>query len=147
MRIISGTHKGRRISVPKKLLVRPTTDRSKEGLFNILQHRLDFKSLHALDLFSGTGNISYEFASRGVAQVTAVDQNRDCMNFIKNKAIDLGLAIDSLQSDSFTFLKKNSTHYDIIFGDPPYNWEVEAYFNLIIEAKKSLNNSGLIILE
>ena len=71
MRIISGSHKGRRILAPKKLPVRPTTDRSKEGLFNILQHRLNFKSLHVLDLFSGTGNISYEFASRGCLLYTS----------------------------------------------------------------------------
>ena len=147
MRIISGSHKGRRVIAPKKLPVRPTTDRSKEGLFNILQHRLNFESLHVLDLFSGTGNISYEFASRGVANITAVDQNRHCVNFIKKTATDLGLTINSLQSESITFLKKKVSHYDLIFGDPPYDWKAEAYFVLIIEAKKSLNESGLIILE
>ena len=119
MRIISGSHKGRRVIAPKKLPVRPTTDRSKEGLFNILQHRLNFESLHVLDLFSGTGNISYEFASRGIANITAVDQNRHCVNFIKKTATDIGLTINSLQSDSITFLKKKVSHYDLIFGDPP----------------------------
>ena len=147
MRIISGSHKGRRILAPKKLPVRPTTDRSKEGLFNILQHRLDFIALNVLDLFSGTGNISYEFASRGVANITAVDQNRHCVNFIKKTAIYLGLSIDSSQCDSISFLKKKTSHYDLIFGDPPYEWGAEAYFVLILEAKKSLNESGLIILE
>ena len=83
MRIIAGSHKGRRITAPKKLPSPPTTDRSKEGLFNILQHRLDFETLDVLDLFSGTGNISYEFASRGVANIAAVDQNRQCVSFIK----------------------------------------------------------------
>lgn len=147
MRIISGSHKGRRILAPKKLPVRPTTDRSKEGLFNILQHRLNFKSLHVLDLFSGTGNISYEFASRGVANIAAVDQNRHCVNFIKKTAIDLGLNIKISQCDSISFLEKKTSHYDLIFGDPPYDWVAEAYFVLILEAKKSLNESGLIILE
>ena len=147
MRIISGSHKGRRILAPKKLPVRPTTDRSKEGLFNILQHRLNFKSLHVLDLFSGTGNISYEFASRGVANIAAVDQNRHCVNFIKKTAIDLELNIEISQCDSISFLEKKTSHYDLIFGDPPYDWLAEAYFVLIIEAKKSLNESGLIILE
>ena len=147
MRIISGSHKGRRILAPKKLPVRPTTDRSKEGLFNILQHRLNFKSLNVLDLFSGTGNISYEFASRGVANIAAVDQNRHCVNFIKKTAIDLGLNIEISQCDSISFLEKKTSHYDLIFGDPPYDWVVEAYFVLILEAKKSLNESGLIILE
>ena len=147
MRIISGSHKGRRILAPKKLPVRPTTDRSKEGLFNILQHRLNFKSLNVLDLFSGTGNISYEFASRGVANIAAVDQNRHCVNFIKKTAIDLGLNIEISQCDSISFLEKKTSHYDLIFGDPPYDWVAEAYFVLILEAKKSLNESGLIILE
>ena len=145
MRIISGSHKGRRVIAPKKLPVRPTTDRSKEGLFNILQHRLNFESLHVLDLFSGTGNISYEFASRGIANITAVDQNRHCVNFIKKTATDIGLTINSLQSDSITFLKKKVSHYDLIFGDPPYDWKAEAYFVLIIEAKKSLNESCFFI--
>ena len=147
MRIISGSHKGRRVLAPKKLPVRPTTDRSKDGLFNILQHRLNFKSLHVLDLFSGTGNISYEFASRGVANIAAVDQNRHCVNFIKKTAIDLGLNIEISQCDSISFLEKKTSHYDLIFGDPPYDWVAEAYFVLILEAKKSLNESGLIILE
>ena len=147
MRIISGSHKGRRILAPKKLPVRPTTDRSKEGLFNILQHRLNFKSLNVLDLFSGTGNISYEFASRGVANIAAVDQNRHCVNFIKKTAIDLELNIEISQCDSISFLEKKTSHYDLIFGDPPYDWVTEAYFVLILEAKKSLNESGLIILE
>ena len=147
MRIISGSHKGRRILAPKKLPVRPTTDRSKEGLFNILQHRLNFKSLDVLDLFSGTGNISYEFASRGVANIAAVDQNPHCVNFIKKTAIDLELNIEISQRDSISFLEKKTSHYDLIFGDPPYDWVAEAYFVLILEAKKSLNESGLIILE
>jgi len=147
MRIIAGSHKGRRITAPKKLPSPPTTDRSKEGLFNILQHRLDFETLNVLDLFSGTGNISYEFASRGVAKITAVDQNRHCVNFIKTTALDLKLNIESLQSECHKFLKKNATNYDIIFGDAPYKWEEKEYFKLIIEAKKKLNKSGLIILE
>ena len=105
MRIISGTHKGRRISVPKNLPVRPTTDRSKEGLFNILQHRLEFESLTVLDLFSGTGNMSYEFASRGVSKITAVDQNRHCVNFIQKTAGNLELDINTIQSECITFLK------------------------------------------
>ena len=83
MRIISGIHKGRRILAPKKLPVRPTTDRSKEALFNILQHQIDFSELTVLDLFSGTGSISYEFASRGVPLLTAVDKNRHCIQFIQ----------------------------------------------------------------
>jgi 16S rRNA G966 N2-methylase RsmD len=83
MRIISGIHKGRKIVAPKKLPVRPTTDRSKEALFNILQHQMDFSELSVLDLFAGTGSISYEFGSRGVAQLTAVDKTGTASNSFK----------------------------------------------------------------
>ena len=83
MRIISGLLKGRRIIAPKKLPVRPTTDRSKEALFNILNNGYDFSEIRILDLFSGTGNISYEFGSRGVDDIVAVDRNKHCTRFIK----------------------------------------------------------------
>ena len=79
MRIISGSLKGRRITAPKKLPVRPTTDRSKEALFNILTNWVEFSEIRVLDLFSGTGNISYEFGSRGVNDIVAVDQNNRCL--------------------------------------------------------------------
>ncbi|MDA9577284.1 RsmD family RNA methyltransferase [Flavobacteriaceae bacterium] len=147
MRIISGTHKGRRISAPKNLPVRPTTDRSKEGLFNILQHRLEFESLTVLDLFSGTGNMSYEFASRGVSKISAVDQNRHCVNFIQKTAGNLELDINTIQSECITFLKKNTSTFSLIFADPPYDWEAEAYLNLLEQAKKRLDDSGIIIFE
>ena len=138
MRIISGTHKGRRIAAPKNLPVRPTTDRSKEGLFNILQHRLEFDTLSVLDLFSGTGNMSYEFASRGVSNITSVDQNSNCIHFIQKTSTELSLNINSIQSESTLFLKKNLQHYNLIFADPPYDWEAEAYLGLLQLAKQQL---------
>jgi len=147
MRIISGTHKGRRIAAPKNLPVRPTTDRSKEGLFNILQHRLEFDTLSVLDLFSGTGNMSYEFASRGVSNITSVDQNRNCIHFIQKTATELSLNINSIQSESTLFLKKNLQDYSLIFADPPYDWEAEAYLSLLRLAKQRLDTDGMIIFE
>ena len=143
MRIVSGSHKGRKIIAPKNLPIRPTTDMSKESIFNILSNLYEFNEISVIDLFSGSGNISYEFASRGVANITAIDQNRHCVDFIKKTTIDLGLTINSLKSDSITFLKKKVGYYDLIFGDPPYDWKAEAYFVLINEAKKSLNESIL----
>ena len=89
MRVISGVHKGRRIQAPKNLPVRPTTDRSKEGLFNILHHRLDFKSIQVLDLFSGTGSISYEFSSRGTKHVSAIDQTGVVFSLLKKCLLTL----------------------------------------------------------
>ena len=83
MRINSGNHKGRRLQAPKKLPVRPTTDMAKEALFNILSNRFDFDKLKVLDLFSGTGNISYEFCSRGTTSIQAIEKDRRCIKFIK----------------------------------------------------------------
>ena len=121
MRIISGKHKGRRITAPKNLPVRPTTDMSKESLFNILNNHFNFNGLKVLDLFSGTGNISYEFASRGAGPITSVDGDMGCVNFIKKTATELDLDISAIKSDVFSFLERNKTTYDIIFADPPYN--------------------------
>ena len=104
MRIISGVHKGRRLIPPKKLPVRPTTDRSKEALFNILQHQYDWSSLKVLDLFAGTGSISYEFASRGVTHIFAVDQNSMCIRFIQETSENLALGINTVQSDVIKYL-------------------------------------------
>ena len=147
MRIISGIHKGRRIVAPKQLPVRPTTDRSKEALFNILHHQLDFESLRILDLFSGTGNISYEFASRGVPYLTAVDQNRQCVSFINKTAQNLDLPIVTIQQDCFQFLKTDSNCYDIVFADPPYGFDKNDYQNLIELGLAKLNTEGQLIIE
>ena len=86
MRIISGKYKGRRITAPKNLPVRPTTDMSKEALFNILNNHFNFSEIKILDLFSGTGNISYEFGSRGCEDITSIDGDMGCVNFIKKNS-------------------------------------------------------------
>ncbi len=84
MRIITGTHRGRRINPPTGLPVRPTTDLAKESLFNIFNTFLEFSEMEVLDLFAGTGNITFEFASRGCKEVVAVDNNLKCVSFISN---------------------------------------------------------------
>jgi len=89
LRIISGIHKGRKIIAPSRLPVRPTTDQAKEALFNIINNNFYFEELNVLDLFSGTGNITYEFCSRGVKEVTVVEMNRQCVEFIKKKLVKL----------------------------------------------------------
>ncbi|MDC3275147.1 RsmD family RNA methyltransferase, partial [Flavobacteriaceae bacterium] len=119
MRIISGTYKGRRLKAPKNLPVRPTTDMAKEALFNILMHRYDFRDLSVLDLFSGTGNIAYEFCSRGTLSVLAVDKEFRCTKFIESTAAEFNMPIDVLKSDVFSFLERNTQTFDIIFADPP----------------------------
>ena len=147
MRIISGLFKGRRIQVPKNLPVRPTTDRSKEGLFNILHHRIDFECTKVLDLFSGTGGISYEFSSRGAKNIFAIDEDKRCVNFIQKTALEFEMDIISIQGECLSYLEKNSILYDLIFADPPYNYEIKDYSNIVILAKKKLSNNGIIIIE
>lgn len=148
MRIISGTHKSKRITAPKNLPVRPTTDMAKEGLFNILNNSYYFDEIRVLDLFSGTGNISYEFASRGTEQILCVDQNFNCVKFIQKTAKELGFdAINAVQSDAFEFIEKHSQEHDIIFADAPYDLEgLEQIVETVFE-KKLLSTHGVLIIE
>ncbi|MEX1382658.1 16S rRNA (guanine(966)-N(2))-methyltransferase RsmD [Lutibacter sp.] len=149
MRIISGKFKSKRIQAPKKLPVRPTTDMAKEALFNILNNLYYFNDIVVLDLFSGTGNISYEFASRGTTNITAVDANFGCIKFINETSKILEADIHTIKSDVFKYLEKSSAKFDVIFVDPPYDFELEKFekiVNLIFE-NKLLNNNGLLIVE
>jgi len=149
MRIVSGTFKGRRITPPKNLPVRPTTDLSKEALFNILNHHFNFSGLKVLDLFAGTGSISYEFSSRGSEPITAVDADFGCVNFIKKTAQQFDMDISAIKSDVFKFLERNKAKYDIIFTDPPYDFPQEQFekvYQLIFE-NELLQDDGLLIIE
>ena len=116
MRIISGTHKGRAFHPPKNLPVRPTTDFGKEALFNILTNRIDFSSTKALDLFSGTGSMSYELASRGCEDILCVDSSFYCYSFIKKTAEEFGFkGIHAIKNDVYKFLKNASAEFTLIF--------------------------------
>jgi 16S rRNA (guanine(966)-N(2))-methyltransferase RsmD len=150
MRIISGTHKGRVMHPPKNLPVRPTTDFAKESLFNILNNHIDFEELKVLDLFCGTGNISFEFSSRGSTDITSVDDNYHCCDFVKKTSSDFKMdQIKVIKSDAFSFLKKTPNTYDIIFADPPYIMELQK-LELILElvfSKNLLKPDGWLIIE
>lgn len=149
MRIISGKYKGRRIITPKNLPVRPTTDLSKEALFNILNHQFSFRELKVLDLFAGTGNISYEFSSRGAEPITAVDTDFGCVSFIKKTAQQFEMDITAIKSDVYKFLERSKIKYDIIFADPPYDFSQEQFdkiYQLIFE-NELLQDDGLLIIE
>ena len=111
MRIISGKYKSRRIIAPNKLPVRPTTDMAKEALFNILNNRYYFDEVSFLDLFAGTGNISYEFSSRGCEKITAVDADYGCIQFINTTATELDLSITALKSEVSAFLEKRDAEF------------------------------------
>ena len=149
MRIISGFHRGKRILAPKKLPVRPTTDRSKEALFNILQHQFDWENTSALDLFSGTGSISYEFGSRGAKEIIAVDQNKMCNDFIRKTSERLELNIKAIKMDAIKYLSTISKSSNLIFADPPYHHKTHQYISLIetIFVNNLLKKEGLLIIE
>jgi 16S rRNA (guanine966-N2)-methyltransferase len=149
MRIISGKHKGRRLTAPKKLPVRPTTDLAKESLFNILNNHFYFHQVSVLDLFSGTGNISYEFASRGTKTITAVDGDYGCVSYIKKTAEALELDITAVKSDVYKFLERTRLQSDIVFADPPYAFTQEQFERIakIVFEKELLLADGFLIIE
>ncbi len=124
MRIISGKLKGKTITPPAGYMARPTTDFAKEGLFNVLNNEYEFEDLAVLDLFGGTGAISYEFASRGAGMVYCVEMAPLHANFIKSQAAAFGLDnIKVLRQNVFDFLDICQIKFDIIFADPPYTIE------------------------
>ena len=148
MRIISGKYRSRQIHPPRNLTVRPTTDFAKESLFNILNNLVDFEELSVLDLFAGTGNLSYEFFSRGARQVTAVENDSRCAAFIeKTSELLKAESITVFKADVFQFLKHAFGSYDIIFADPPYEMEnLDTLPDLVFSAR-ILNEEGWFILE
>ncbi|NNE02971.1 MAG: methyltransferase domain-containing protein [Eudoraea sp.] len=149
MRIISGIHKGKRIVAPKKLPVRPTTDMAKEALFNILNNQYHFEDLSVLDLFAGTGNISFEFASRGTKDIYCIDSNAGCVRFIETISSQLELGIKVRKMDVFKFLEQTNSTFDVIFADPPYDLSVDLFSKIhqLVFENKLLNPNGTLILE
>jgi 16S rRNA (guanine966-N2)-methyltransferase len=149
MRIISGNHGGRRIHPPKDMPhTRPTTDIAKEGLFNILQNNLDFESLTTLDLFAGTGSISYELASRGCINLTLIEQDFKMHAYIKKNIDDLKFeGMKVLKIEVFQFLKNCTAAYDFIFAGPPYALSTIDQIPDLIFEKKMLNPEGWFVLE
>lgn len=149
MRIISGQFKGRRITAPKNLPVRPTTDMSKEALFNILNNNFYFDEISVLDLFAGTGSISYEFASRGTENITCVDEDFGCIQFINKTAEEFGMSINTIKSDVFKFLETAKLQSDVIFADPPYAYSLELFSKIpeLVFQNGLLNDEGALIVE
>ena len=149
MRIISGKYKSKRITAPKKLPVRPTTDMAKEALFNIVNNYYHFSQISVLDLFAGTGNISYEFASRGSEKITAVDKYYACAQFIEKTATELEFPINVIKSDVFTYLEKVKQKHDLIFADPPYDFSIEEFVKIVDLVFKNdlLEQEGMLIIE
>ena len=149
MRIISGQYKRRKINPPKNLPVRPTTDMAKESIFNILNNHYYFDDICVLDLFAGTGNISYEFASRGSEDIIAVDNHLRCIQFINNTAELFEMPIKTIKSDVFKFLEGTTQKADVIFADPPYDFSENQFKNIVglVFDNNLLNEDGLLIIE
>ena len=149
MRIISGKYKSRRLTAPKNLPVRPTTDMAKEGLFNILNNWYDIDDITVLDLFSGTGNISFEFGSRGNTQITSVDQHNGCIHYINQISKELEFNINTIKADVFSFLEKHTGKYDVIFADPPYDFSDEQFAKIpaLVWENNLLDEKGTLIVE
>ncbi|MDI9364982.1 MAG: RsmD family RNA methyltransferase [Flavobacterium sp.] len=149
MRIISGKYGGRRIAPPANMPhTRPTTDIAKSGLFNILQNRIDFEGLKCLDLFGGTGCISYELASRGADDVTIIEKDGIMHSFIKKNCAMLGISnAKVIQMDVFSYMKTCKEQYDFIFAGPPYALGTIDEIPKIIIEKKLLAEEGYFVLE
>ena len=149
MRVISGKFKGRKILYNNLQNVRPTTDRTKESLFNILNQYFVFEEISALDLFSGSGNISYELASRGVKEITSVEKNIKCVRFINNFSKTLNIKLSVINSSTLKFLNDTKLKFDLIIADPPYSYtigEIQTLIDLVF-TKKILKNNGILIIE
>lgn len=148
MRIVGGTHRSRQFHIPKNVDIRPTTDFAKEALFNILQNRIDFEGMKALDLFGGSGSISYELASRGCSEIKTIEKHPNCVSFIKKTAIEFKFEnIKVTCMDVFKYLGLCSETYDIIFADPPFKLENIERIPALVFEKKLLKEDGLLIVE
>lgn len=149
MRIISGTHRGRQIFPDKNFTARPTTDFAKENLFNVLNNYIDMEDATILDLFSGTGSISYEFASRGAKEIISIEVNFNHFAFIKKTAKELGFKnITVFKTNVFIACKKlKERKFDIIFADPPYNLDKIADVPFAIFDNELLADNGIAIIE
>jgi len=149
MRIIGGELGGRKINPPRKMpYTRPTTDVAREGLFNIIENNLDISELKTLDLFGGTGSISYELASRGAIDQTIVEKDAHMHEFIKDTARLLGLDhLEIVRMDVFKFIDQCREQFDFIFAGPPYALKNIDDLPALIFNKKLLRNNGWFVLE
>lgn len=148
MRIIAGSLKGRRLNPSDNLPVRPTTDMARESLFNILNNYVDYEECSVMDLFAGTGAVSVEFLSRGAKDVTSIEINNQCTDFIKETAQRLNLTnLHVVRADVFDLLKRAYKKFDIIFADPPYALKDLPQLPDIVFSKDILTEDGIFILE
>lgn len=148
MRIVSGTYRGRRLHPPANLPVRPTTDFAKEALFNVLNNMVDYESIRVLDLFAGTGAISYEFISRGCQSVTAVDNHPRCIGYIHSTAKELGMqGLITVKANALTYPAQCHELFNLVFADPPYDLPQLSSLPELVLSGETLAPGGMFILE
>lgn len=148
MRIVSGSFRGRHFSPPKNFTARPTTDFAKESLFNIINNHFDFEEISVLDLFAGTGSISFEFASRGCNKIQLVELNPQHLKFIQKVIGELKLnQIIPIRLNAFKFLQSCTSTFDIIFADPPYDMNGVDEIPELIFSRNLLKPNGWLIVE
>ncbi len=151
MKIISGSKKSYIINAPKSLplTTRPTSGLVKESLFNVLSNYFNFSEIKVLDLYAGTGNISYEFGSRGCKKIDSIEINSNCTRFIKKKSLELDLKVNVIRLAVEKFISKSQSKYHVIFADPPYHFMIKEYLALIdsIFDSEILNKEGVLVIE
>ena len=149
MRIISGKYKGRRFDPPKSFKARPTTDFAKENLFNVLNNSIGWDTVTALDLFGGTGGISFELISRGCPRVVCVEKNFNHSSFIEKTkdALKIQSEMTLLKMDVFSYLEYNKEQFDLIFADPPYDLKNFSEVPRLVFEKDVIKPEGIFILE
>lgn len=149
MRIIRGKYGRRRFDVPTNITARPTTDFARENIFNVIENLVDFEEAPtALDLFAGTGAITFEFLSRGCSTVTAVEKAVTQYNFIRKVASQLGADnLTLLRTDALRFINAASQSYDIVFADPPYDLPGFGEIPGAILGSKLVKNGSLVVIE
>lgn len=149
MRIVRGIYKARRFSPPKSFPSRPTTDFAKEGIFNVIENRIDLLNLNILDLCAGTGNISIEFLSREAGTVTSVDKDPICASYMYKlqKELEIGNEWRIVKNDVRSFLERTKETYDIIFADPPYAMDFHPTIVKRVFENELLNEKGMLIIE
>jgi 16S rRNA (guanine966-N2)-methyltransferase len=149
MRIIAGKHRGRNLVTVRDLSVRPTTDRAKQTIFDILTNRIDFDGIEVLDLFAGSGSLGLEAISRGAGQVTFVDKSPQSLQTLETNVRTLGCSelCNSYAADVFWYLKNARRSFDLVFVDPPYRLERIAELPAELFASEALREGTFVVME
>jgi len=148
MRIISGIYKSRRFDIPKNFKARPTTDFAKENIFNVIGNLIDLDGKSALDLFAGTGSISFELLSRGCKEVVCVEKDAAHHAFIKKVKDELKTGqLQAIRADALKYIKSANRTFDLIFADPPYSLKELPQIPELILSQNLLNPNGIFIME